>query len=150
MKLNLKQIAIAGIVGTLAFDLVGLLITGQWWDIPGLLSGKLGIGLAGGVIGHYGNGLILAVIYAAVAPSLWGSSLARALTYITVQTIFGVWLFMLPLLGMGFAGLEASAMIPVITLVRHWAYGLVLAYAITLPEAHIQESVEQARTSAAA
>lgn len=46
----------------------------------------------------------------------------------TAQTVFGVWLFMLPLLGMGPAGLGVSAMVPVMTLVSHWGYGLALAW----------------------
>ena len=79
-----------------------------------------------GVFAHYSNGAILAVIYAAIAPSLWGPRIARALTYVTVQTVFGVWLFMLPLLGAGIAGLEISPAMPFITLARHVAYGLVL------------------------
>lgn len=57
----------------------------------------------------------------------------RALTFITIQTIFGVWLFMLPLLDAGVAGLKMGAMMPVITMVRHWAYGLTLAWLYPLP-----------------
>jgi hypothetical protein len=67
-------------------------------------------------------------VFAALAPSLWGPGWARALTYITAQTVFGVWLFMLPLLGMGPAGLGASAMVPVMTLVSHWGFGLALGW----------------------
>jgi hypothetical protein len=44
----------------------------------------------------------------------------RALSYITVETVFGVWLFMLALLDLGVADVNASAMFPAITLVRHW------------------------------
>jgi hypothetical protein len=130
MKINWKLTILAGLVGTLVFDLIGLLLTGTWWDLPALLDGKLGTGLAGGVLAHYGNGVILAVIYAAIAPSLWGPSWSRALTYVSIQTVFGVWLFMLPLLDAGIAGLKMSAMMPVITLVRHWGYGLVLAWLV--------------------
>ncbi len=130
MKINWKFTILAGIVGTLVFDLVGLLLTGTWWDLPALLGGKLEIGLVGGVLAHYGNGVILAVIYAAIAPSLWGPGWTRALTFVSIQTVFGVWLFMLPLLDAGIAGLKMSAMMPVITLVRHWGYGLVLAWLV--------------------
>jgi hypothetical protein len=42
------------------------------------------------------------------------------LSYITVETVFGVWLFMLALLDLGVADVNASAMFPAITLVRHW------------------------------
>ena len=30
----------AGFIGTILFDLVGLLITGSWWDIPEILGAK--------------------------------------------------------------------------------------------------------------
>ncbi len=118
---------LAGLAGTLVFDVLGLLLSGQWWSVPALLSAKLGMPLAAGVAAHYANGAILAVIYAGVGPSLWGPGWVRALTYMTAQTVFGVWLFMLPLLGMGPAGLAASAMVPIRTLLSHWGYGLVLA-----------------------
>lgn len=134
MQIDWKRAVLAGLSGTVIFDVLGLLLTGQWWDVPGLLGMKLGTGLVGGVLGHYANGAILAIIYAGLAPSLWGPSWARALTYITIQTVFGVWLFMMPLLGMGIAGLKASALIPVMTLVRHWGYGLVLAWLYPLPQ----------------
>ena len=109
MKIHWKLTILAGLIGTLAFDLLGLSLTGKWWDIPQLLGDKLGTGQTAGVVAHYANGALLAVIYAAIAPSLWGSRLSRALTYVTAETVFGVWLFMLPLLGAGFAGLEVSA-----------------------------------------
>jgi hypothetical protein len=47
------------------FDLVGLALTRQWWDIP------------------------------ALALSLWGPGWLRALTYVTTERVFGVWPFML-------------------------------------------------------
>lgn len=128
MRINWTRAILAGIVGTLVFDVLGLLLSGQWWNVPGLLSMKLGAPLAVGVAAHYANGAILAIIYAGLAPSLWGPRWVRALSYMTAQTVFGVWLFMLPLLGMGPAGLGVSAMVPVMTLVSHWGYGLALAW----------------------
>lgn len=133
MRIDWQRAILAGIAGTIAFDVLGLLLTGRWWDIPALLGTKLGIGLLGGALAHYANGAILAVVYAALAPSLWGPGWARALTYMTAETVFGVWLFMMPLLGMGPAGLGVSAMVPVMSLVRHWGYGLVLAWLYRLP-----------------
>jgi hypothetical protein len=116
--------AIAGIIGTIVFDLVGLVAMGQWWDIPGLLAGKIGGGLFAGVLFHYGNGILLAVIFAGLLPLFVGPIWVRALQYITLQTVFGVWFFMFPLLDMGALGLEAGAMMPVMALVRHWMYAL--------------------------
>ena len=127
MTINWKLTILAGVLGTLALDLTGLLLTGEWWDIPQLLGAKLGTGLAGGVAAHYVIGSVLAVIYAAVAPSLWGPRIVRSLTYITIQTVLGVFLFMFPLLDMGIAGLGAGIAVPIIALIRHWVYALVLA-----------------------
>ena len=126
---------LAGLVGTVVFDLLGFLMTGQWWDIPALLGGKLGLGIGGGVVAHYANGAILAVIYASVAPLLRGPNWVRALTYVTAETVFGVWLFMFPLLGLGIGGLQAGLLLPAVALVRHWGYGLVLAGLYRIPEA---------------
>ena len=44
----------------------------------------------------------------------------------TAETVVGVWLFMFPLLGAGALGLALGKLVPVITLVRHLAYGAVL------------------------
>src|SRR3990172_6281756 len=115
---------LAGLAGTVVFDLIGFLMTGQWWDIPALLGGKLGLGIGGGIVAHYANGVILAVIYAGVGPLLWGPPWIRALTYITAETVFGVWLFMLPLLGLGVAGLAASPLLPVVSLLTSTPAGL--------------------------
>jgi len=118
--------AIAGIFGTIVFDLAGLIVMGHWWNVPKLLASKIGIGLPGGVILHYGNGILLAVIFAGLIPLFFGPVWARALQYITLQTIFGVWFFMFPLLDMGALGLEAGSLMPLMTLITHWAYALVV------------------------
>ena len=134
-RARLARAVLAGLVGTVIFDLIGFLMTGQWWDIPMLLGGKLGFGIGGGVVAHYVNGAILAVIYAGVGPLLWGPNWVRALTYVTAETVLGVWLFMFPLLGLGIGGLQAGLLLPAVALVRHWGYGLVLAGLYRIPEA---------------
>lgn len=123
-KINWKNVILAGIVGTLAFDIIGFFFTGQWWDIPALLGEKTELGFAYGVIGHYANGLLLSILYAGIAPSLWGPSWARTLTFMTAETIALVWFFMLPLLGAGVAGTKMGAMAPLVTLSRHLVYGI--------------------------
>jgi hypothetical protein len=128
--INWKKAIIAGFLGTILFDLVGLLITGNWWDIPAILGAKTGLGLAYGVLGHYGNGVLLAILFAGIAPSLWGPKWLRPMIFITAQMIALVWLFMLPLLGAGVAGLDASPMMPVITFLRHIAYAIPLIFLI--------------------
>jgi hypothetical protein len=49
---------LAGLMGTVIFDLIGFLMTGQWWDIPAVLGDKLGFGIGGGVVAHYANGVV--------------------------------------------------------------------------------------------
>ncbi|MFT4576732.1 MAG: hypothetical protein ACI9SI_001665 [Polaribacter sp.] len=128
--INWKNAIVAGFLGTILFDLVGLLITGNWWDIPGILGAKTGLGLGYGVIGHYSNGILLSILYAGIAPSLWGPKWARPLIFVTGEMIALVWLFMLPLLGAGIAGLDMSPMMPLITFVRHLAYAIPLIFLI--------------------
>jgi hypothetical protein len=128
--INWKNAIIAGIIGTLLFDIVGFLMTGNWWDIPATLGEKTGLGFAYGIGGHYGNGVLLAIVYAGIAPSLWGPKWLRPMIFITAQMVALVWLFMLPLLGAGVAGLDASPMMPLITFLRHIAYAIPLMFLI--------------------
>jgi len=128
--INWKNAILAGIIGTILFDLAGLLLTGNWWDIPETLGAKTGLGLAYGVIGHYSNGILLAILFAGIAPSLWGPKWLRPIIFVTGEMIALVWLFMLPLLGAGVAGLDASPMMPVITFLRHLAYAIPLIFLI--------------------
>lgn len=124
--INWKKAILAGIIGTILFDIQGLFITGTWWDIPEILGAKTGLGLAYGVIGHYSNGILLAILFAGIAPSLWGPKWLRAITFVVGETIALVWLFMLPLLGAGVAGIDMDPMMPLITLIRHLAYAIPL------------------------
>jgi len=119
--------AVAGVLGTVVFDLVGLVVSGTW-STPMMLGAKLEIGLAGGVVAHYVNGILLAIIFAGVGPSLWGPNWLRGLTYMFIQQIFGVWLFLNPILGTGIMGLKAGPMAAVLSLARHLAFGLVIAW----------------------
>jgi hypothetical protein len=130
MQINWQKTILAGIIGTILFDILGFLFTGTFWDIPGLLAEKAGYGFAAGVAGHYANGILLAILYAGIRPSLWGPDWARALTFVVAETVALVWFFMFPLLGAGIAGLAAGAMMPVISLLRHVVYGIPLAFLI--------------------
>lgn len=128
--INWKKAILAGVLGTILFDVVGLLITGTWWDIPTILGTKTGLGLAYGVAGHYGNGVLLAILFAGIAPSLWGPKWVRPIIFVTGEMIALVWLFMLPLLGAGVAGIDMNPKMPVITLLRHLAYAVPLFFLI--------------------
>lgn len=128
--LNWKKAIIAGVIGTLLFDVVGLIFTGQWWDIPALLGQKTSLGFVYGIFAHYGNGVLLAILYTALAPHLWGPYWLRPLIFVSAETIALVWLFMLPLLGAGVAGVEQSPMAPVVTLLRHFAFAVPLIFIV--------------------
>ncbi len=128
--INWKNTIAAGFLGIILFDVVGLLITGTWWDIPTTLGAKTGFGLAYGVIGHYSNGSLLAILFAGIAPSLWGPKWFRPIIFVTEEMIALVWLFMLPLLGAGVAGIDMSPITSVITLIRHLAYAIPLIFLI--------------------
>jgi hypothetical protein len=119
--------AIAGIAGTVVFDLMGLM-AGQGWSVPESLAGALGAGIAAGAILHYAIGALLAIIFAGLIPLFFGPLWLRAMQFITVQVVFGVWLFMMPLMGAGPLGLEMGAMMPVMSLVSHWAFAVVMAF----------------------
>lgn len=129
-SLNWKKAIIAGIIGTVLFDLFGLVATGEWWDIPKLLGSKTGLGLAYGVVGHYGNGILLAILYSALAPHLWGPMWIRPFIFVTAETVALVWLFMLPLLGAGVAGIKMGVMTPVATLLRHIVFAIPFIFII--------------------
>lgn len=111
--INWKNAVIAGVAGTVLMDIFSLVLTGQWWNTPDLLEEKMGLGTAYGVFGHYINGILLAILYAGIAPSLWGPYWIRPFIFITAQTIALVWFFMMPLLGAGVAGSNIGPMMAV-------------------------------------
>lgn len=139
--INWKKAIIAGIAGTILFDILGFLLSGQWWDIPALLGEKTGLGLAYGVMGHFGNGALLAILYAGIAPSLWGPHWLRPFIFITAQTIVLVWFFMFPLVGAGVAGLNAGPMMAIGSLLRHWIFVVPLIFILN-PDIFGKESTE--------
>jgi hypothetical protein len=145
--LNWKKAIIAGVIGTLLFDIVGLLFTGQWWDIPGLLGQKTGLGFTYGIFGHYGNGILLAILYSALAPHLWGPKWLRPFIFVAAETVALVWLFMLPLLGAGVAGINQSPMAPVVTMLRHFAFAVPLIFIVNQELAVSSEVQAEAATA---
>lgn len=122
-----QRAGFAGILGTILFDLIGLAFTGTWWDIPAVLASAIGLPFPVALLMHYGNGVALAAIYAALAPSLFGPSWVRALVFTTLETVMLVWFLLFPLLGLGIAGLEGGWIFPILSMTRHWAYAVPLA-----------------------
>lgn len=129
-KIDWKKAILAGIAGTIIFDLMGLVAMGEWWDIPALLGEKTGLGLAYGVFGHYSNGILLAILYAGIAPSLFGPNWLRPFIFITAQTIALVWFFMFPLVGAGVAGLNVGPDMAIGSLVRHLLFAIPFVFLI--------------------
>lgn len=134
MKINWIKAGAAGVAGTVLFDIVGLLFTGTWWDIPGVLSQAIGLPFPIALMMHYGNGIALAAIYAAMAPSLFGPGWFRAILFTSLETVMLVWFLLFPLLGLGIAGLEAGIIYPILSMTRHWAYALPLTYFFPVKE----------------
>ncbi|WP_193213793.1 hypothetical protein [Luteolibacter marinus] len=125
-NIDWQKAGIAGIIGTVLFDLVGLAFTGTWWDIPGVLASAVGVPFPIALLMHYGNGVALAVIYAALAPSLFGPAWFRAIAFTTLETVMLVWFLLFPLLGLGIAGLKGGWLFPILSMTRHWAYAIPL------------------------
>jgi hypothetical protein len=69
----------------------------------------------------------LSILFAGIAPSLWGPIWLRPIIFVTGEMKALVWLFMLPLLG---AGINMNPVMPVITLLRHLAYAVPLFFLI--------------------
>ena len=120
--INWKNAILAGLTGTILFDLFGLMMGTGWWDIPALLGEKTELGLLYGVFGHFSNGVLLAILYAGIAPSLWGPAWIRPFIFITAQTVALVWFFMFPLVGAGVMGLNVGPDMALGSLIRHWIY----------------------------
>lgn len=133
MKVNWKNALLAGIIGTLLFDMTGFLFTRTWWDIPGVLAQTVGVPFPVALLMHYGNGVALAAIYAALVPSLFGPGWFRALFFTTLETVMLVWFLLFPLLGLGIAGLEGGILFPILSMSRHWLYAIPLAYFFRVP-----------------
>ena len=129
-KIDWIKAIIAGVLGTILFDIIGFIFSGQWWDVPGLLGEKTGLGLTYGVIGHYSNGILLGILYAGIAPSLWGPYWVRPFVFMAAETIALVWLFMFPLLGAGIGGVKMGSMIPVVSMIRHLAFAVPMIFLI--------------------
>lgn len=127
-KLNLKSILLSGVIGTMMFDVFGLLMMGEWWDIPSLLSSKMGVPLFFGVLSHYLNGLFLVLLFSLVKDHLIGPNWLKPFLFISVQTVIIVWLFMFPMLDMGIGGMKGGAMMPVASLMRHWVFALPMVF----------------------
>ena len=136
------NLLIAGFLATLVFNGVmymDIAITGIPLDIP-ITLGNLVVGetedaeMVGNVI-HILNGMGLALLFGYVALPI-SKRIVRlpiwlyAVIFMIVELIVTVWFGMLPALGAGIAGLNIAPEVPVVTLIRHVAFGLALGLMI--------------------
>ena len=131
------RVVAAGVIGTMAFNAVmyaDIAVTGIPLDITKAL-GSIAVGDNGadfaGYTFHFANGVGLALLYRYVflkistrvtKKHLW----AHGITFAVIVTLGPVWLGMLPALGAGVAGLGISPLVPLMTILRHIAFGAVL------------------------
>ena len=136
------NLLIAGFLATLVFNGVmymDIAITGIPLDIP-ITLGQLVVGesedaeMVGHII-HILNGMGLALLFGYVALPI-SKRIVRlpiwlyAVIFMIVELIVTVWFGMLPALGAGIAGLNIAPEVPVVTFIRHVAFGLTLGLMI--------------------
>ncbi len=136
------NLLIAGFLATFVFNGVmymDIAITGIPLDIP-ITLGQLVVGetedaeMVGNVI-HILNGMGLALLFGYVALPI-SKRIVRlpiwlyAVIFMIVELIVTVWFGMLPALGAGIAGLNIAPEVPVVTFIRHVAFGLTLGLMI--------------------
>ncbi|HVA58565.1 MAG TPA: DUF6789 family protein [Gemmatimonadaceae bacterium] len=124
MKINYGKAVVGGLVGTVVLTVVGL-YAAPMMGIPqmnpaAMLAGKMGGNMAAGWVAHFMVGVVLALIYAAVASRLPGAPWLRGAIYgIAPWLVFEI--VMLPMMGMPlFSGSMMSAMG---ALIGHLLYG---------------------------
>ncbi len=136
------NLLIAGFLATLVFNGVmymDIAITGVPLDIPTTL-GQLAVGesedaeMVGHVI-HILNGMGLALLFGYIVLPI-SKRIVRlpiwlyAVIFMIIELIVTVWFGMLPALGAGIAGLNIAPEVPVVTFIRHVAFGLTLGLMI--------------------
>ncbi len=133
-----EGLILIGLLATVAFDLVmytDIAITGVPLDITVVL-GQLTIGEhpyadAVGRFIHIGVGIGLSLLFGYVVLPI-SRKIVKLPTWIygisfgVVELIIGGWFGLLPAIGAGVAGLNIAPEIPLMTLFRHIAFGLVL------------------------
>ncbi len=134
MTRNWGRAMLAGLVATLVMTMVGLWVA-PMMGIPRMnpaemLAGAMGGNLALGWAGHLMIGVILALIYAVVAPWLPGPPWLRGALYGIAPWLMAQ-LIVIPMMGMPlFSG---SAVMAMGSLIGHLVYGAVLGGIYGMP-----------------
>lgn len=124
MNINYGKAVIGGLVGTVLLTVIGL-VAAPMMGIPkmnpaAMLAGAMGGNIALGWVAHFMIGVVLALVYAAVAARLPGAPWLRG-------TLYGIapWLMLelavLPMMGMPF--FAGSVVLAGASLFGHFVYG---------------------------
>ena len=133
---DLARVILAGLLGAVAMALTALFFNAirvPVVDIGRLIATKLlGYHSSGTRIGlalHMSTGIVLALIYALIAPAIPGPALLHGIGYGIL-----LWLFMmvvvLPSMGDGFFGRNSTTPMMGSALVTHLLYGVVLSLGV--------------------
>lgn len=127
MNIDVKRAVFAGIVGTAVMTLIGLWVAPMMgmprMNPAEMLAGAMGGSAALGWAGHFMIGIVLAGIYAIVAPALSGPPAFRGALY-GIAPFLLAQIMVMPMMGMPvFSG---SASIAMGSLVGHLIYGAVV------------------------
>jgi uncharacterized membrane protein YagU involved in acid resistance len=150
MKVNIGRAVAAGVIGTLAMTAVGLWIA-PMMGIPRMnpaemLAGAMGGLLIAGWIAHFMIGVILALVYAAVARFIPGAPPVRGAIY-AIAPFLMAQLLVMPMMGMPlFSG---SATMAMGSLIGHLIYGGIVGavYGPVAASQQVQSNSHQAATA---
>lgn len=127
MNIDVKRVVVAGVAGTVVMTAVGLWMA-PMMGIPRMNPAAMLAGAMGGVailgwLAHFMIGVILAGIYALVAPMLAGPPAVRGALY-GIAPFFVAQIVVVPMMGMPlFSGSMVMAMG---SLIGHLVYGAVV------------------------
>ncbi len=127
MERNWGRAVVGGLVGSLVMSAVGMFVTPMLGLPEGnpaaMLAGAMGGNLMLGWIAHLMIGVVLALIYAFVAPNIPGPPVVRGALYGIAPWLLAM-LAVMPMMGMPVFGGGAAPAIG--SLITHMVYGAVL------------------------
>lgn len=135
MNIDFGRAALAGVVGTALMTVVGLFVA-PLVGLPAMnpadmLAAQMGGMMIAGWIAHFMIGVILAVIYAAVATSLPGPPPVRGAIYGLAPWLVAM-VAVMPIMGMPMFG--GAAPMAIGSLVGHLVYGAVVGAVYGAPD----------------
>lgn len=127
---------LAGLVATAVLSAL-MLLKGMLGLLPGLnvikmLSGMLGVGIPVAWIVHFAIGAIWGLLFALTWRWWPGTVVVKGMAFATVVWLL-MMIFVMPMAGAGFFGLNLGIMAPIMTLVLHWVFGAVMGGIVGRP-----------------